>query len=373
MMFEKIFQFVSFIGAAQGVILSLVFLSGRNLSQTRKLMGVFILFFSLGLLEPYIESNLTHYPFFQWLLVILVMGNFLYGPLIYLFVYYFIHQEQTFRRVQCLHFLPFGIGLVISIIPELSGVNGKSGLADLLVFEGLIVQILTYNILAIKMLRKYRNQQESGKYYQLKDIRWLEHFLVFLTSIYVLSFTISHLIMLGMEVNRFYLLVQLTITLSIYLLSYKSMLIPEIFSLKTGTDLSKNGMKKYQRSGLKPDEAVLYLEQLKQYMKERKAYLNPNVTIEQMAQDMSISRHHLTQVINEHFKKNFYGFVNQYRVEEVKRMITDKKYNHFSLSALGLEAGFKSKTTFNANFKKETGLTPSEWKMQQKNRSRLSG
>jgi AraC-like DNA-binding protein len=247
------------------------------------------------------------------------------------------------------------------MIPINSGAPSGSGLGELIAFEGLIVQILTYNILAVRMLRKYRN------------IRWLEHFLVFLTGIYVLSFTISHLIMMGVEANKFYLLVQLTITLSIYLLSYKSILIPEIFSLKTSADPSRNGMKKYERSGLKPEEAVLYLEQLKLYMEERKAYLNPNMTIDQMAKDMGISRHHLTQVINEHFNKNFYGFVNHYRVEEVKRMITDKKYNHLSLSALGLEAGFKSKTTFNSNFKKETNLTPSEWKNRQKNRSRLSG
>jgi hypothetical protein len=192
---------------------------GRNLSLCRKLMGVFILLFSLGLLEPYMESNLTHYLIFKWILAIVVMGNFLYGPLIYLFVYYIINHDKGFRRVHYLHFLPFGLGLLISMIPINSGAPSGSGLGELIAFEGLIVQILTYNILAVRMLRRYRKQQEPGRFHRLKDIRWLEHFLVFLTGIYVLSFTISHLIMMGVEANKFYLLVQLTITLSIYLLS----------------------------------------------------------------------------------------------------------------------------------------------------------
>ncbi len=371
-MFEQVFQFISFIGAGQGLILSIVFLSGKNISLTRKLMGIFILFFSLGLLEPYMEANLTQYPFFKWTFTVLALGNFLYGPLIYLFVYYLVKSQRTFRSSHYLHFSPFALGLTLEIITVLIGGNSffESDLAGFIAFEGLIIQILFYNILAIWLLRKYRNQPtQNENIHNSKDIQWLEFFLIFITCIYVLSFTISHLIIFGLEVNKFYLLVQLTITVGIYLLSYKSMLIPEVFNLKTGH--SKNGMKKYERSGLKEEKAISYREQLTQYMNKEKPYRNPNITIDQVAKDMEISRHHLTQVINEHFNKNFYAFVNDYRVEEVKQMIMDDKFNHLNLSALGLEAGFKSKTAFNTNFKKVTGLTPSEWKNQHNKTSKI--
>jgi AraC-like DNA-binding protein len=67
-------------------------------------------------------------------------------------------------------------------------------------------------------------------------------------------------------------------------------------------------------------------------------------------------------VINEHFKLNFFDFVNQYRVEAFKERIVNPKYGNFSLLGVAFECGFNSKSAFNRIFKKSTGLTPSQYK-----------
>jgi len=75
-----------------------------------------------------------------------------------------------------------------------------------------------------------------------------------------------------------------------------------------------------------------------------------------------IPTHQLSRVINEHFGRNFFDFINGYRVAEVKRKILDPAYAHFSLLGIAFESGFNSKSAFNRVFKKITGQTPSQFK-----------
>jgi AraC-like DNA-binding protein len=80
-----------------------------------------------------------------------------------------------------------------------------------------------------------------------------------------------------------------------------------------------------------------------------------------MADDLSISKHRLSQAINSGRKKNFYKFINEFRIEEVKDRLSDSAYAHYSILGIALECGFNSKTSFNRIFKEETGLTPTEF------------
>jgi len=70
----------------------------------------------------------------------------------------------------------------------------------------------------------------------------------------------------------------------------------------------------------------------------------------------------LSQIINENFNRNFYDLINEYRVKEVKKCLSNQKYNNFTLLGIAYECGFNSKASFNGVFKKFTGLTPSEFK-----------
>jgi AraC-like DNA-binding protein len=81
-----------------------------------------------------------------------------------------------------------------------------------------------------------------------------------------------------------------------------------------------------------------------------------------MADDLAISRHKLSHVINSGQKKNFYKFINHFRVEEAKTMLADPSFDHYSVLGIAMECGFNAKTSFNRIFKEETGLTPTEFK-----------
>jgi len=119
---------------------------------------------------------------------------------------------------------------------------------------------------------------------------------------------------------------------------------------------------KYSGSRLKDTEAKSYAGKLVNHMELSKQYLNPDLTLPQLAAELGISAHLLSQLINERFELNFFEFVNRYRVEAFKEKIADPRYANFSLLGIAFDCGFNSKSAFNRIFKKATGLTPSQYK-----------
>jgi len=119
---------------------------------------------------------------------------------------------------------------------------------------------------------------------------------------------------------------------------------------------------KYRKSGLSENDASQTLIRLLAYMEGNKPFLDDKLNLPNVAADLGISSNHLSQVINDQRKQNFFDFVNSFRVEEVKQKIVDPKNDAFSLLAIGLDCGFGSKSSFNRIFKKFTGQTPSQYK-----------
>lgn len=98
-------------------------------------------------------------------------------------------------------------------------------------------------------------------------------------------------------------------------------------------------------------------------MENDKPYLDGNLTILDLSAKTGIARHHITQVLNEKHKRNFFTFINEYRVKEVIERFGDPRFNNYTILAIAFDAGFNSKTTFNSFFKSQTGLTPSDYRL----------
>ncbi len=91
----------------------------------------------------------------------------------------------------------------------------------------------------------------------------------------------------------------------------------------------------------------------------KKNFLAPKISIAELSHRTGIPVNHLSKIINEQLRLNFFDFINSYRVEEFKRLVSEAKHEYFTLLGLAFEAGFNSKSTFNAMFKKFTEQTPS--------------
>ncbi len=120
--------------------------------------------------------------------------------------------------------------------------------------------------------------------------------------------------------------------------------------------------KKYRTSTLTVEERQQCIDTLLDYMDAEKPYLDPELTLHSLGEALSIKPHHLSEVLNEALGRNFYDFINMYRIEEVKEKMASPESSKLKLLALAFDAGFNSKTAFNRAFKKATGLPPSRYR-----------
>jgi AraC-like DNA-binding protein len=123
---------------------------------------------------------------------------------------------------------------------------------------------------------------------------------------------------------------------------------------------------KYSKSLLMIDQKELLMKMIIKCMVEDKYYLQPSITVQDMADKMHTQPRYISQVINELTGQNFINFINTYRVEEAKKLLRDPKFSDYSFIGISNEAGFNSKTAFNLAFKKYTGLTPKEFQKMNK-------
>ena len=89
-------------------------------------------------------------------------------------------------------------------------------------------------------------------------------------------------------------------------------------------------------------------------------YMDPDITLDKLAESLKILPRDLSSLINRHFGINFYEFINRYRIEEAKRMLTSEKYRATTITDIYLKVGFNSKSVFYTFFKKLEGMTPSQ-------------
>jgi AraC-like DNA-binding protein len=90
--------------------------------------------------------------------------------------------------------------------------------------------------------------------------------------------------------------------------------------------------------------------------------LDSDISLITLADSLGLNPKTLSFVINEHIRKNFNHYINEWRIEEVKKRLDDKAYDHFKMLSIAFDCGFNSKSTFNLAFKKATGLSPSEYR-----------
>jgi len=141
-------------------------------------------------------------------------------------------------------------------------------------------------------------------------------------------------------------------------------------SLLIGEDqpyIENTDRQKYRKSSLSDDQSYDILKQLLHVMRTDRPFVDPELTLPKLSSRLSVSTHHLSQVLNGTLRKNFYHFVNEYRTREAGRLLFSPESSHLSILGIAMEAGFNSKNAFYAAFKKHTGMTPSQFRQHRRN------
>lgn len=168
----------------------------------------------------------------------------------------------------------------------------------------------------------------------------------------------NSLIFIAYLIGMFYLYLIGTITFSIVFY----VLLIFFLSKKNRDVIFKDIPEKYASKKIVETEAEDLLEKLNELITAEALYKNTNIKISDIAKEINITPHKLSQLLNDNLGKSFAAFMNEYRIEEAKKLLQERK--ELTLEAVGFEAGFSSKSNFYATFKKIVGLTPSQFQKQ---------
>lgn len=301
-------------------------------------------------------------------------------PLLYLYSKYIVRDGLGFRRSDCLHFVPFLLSILLVMLFYNQSI--EQNLASYLTYYdsqivlrtilgyGLISSVWIYSILTIVGIYRYRQRIMNAYSYESSKInlRWLLFLAVFFLIFYNYTIIVASCQMQGVSLGILGKLGNPVSLLITYVLSYFGLRQQLLITERSIPDLNPNAIQRvpdashYVKSGLKDEQAAEYAKRLVGSMEQQKAWKDTELSIAKLSSQTGIPKHYITQTLNEYMGKNFYTFVNEYRAEYAKRLISSKEYANWSFLAIAYESGFNSKTAFNVFFKKYTGMTPSEFR-----------
>jgi AraC-like DNA-binding protein len=303
-----------------------------------------------------------------------------YGPLLLLYAQRMTSEHPVFNPRYLFHFSPFFVFLIASLFfidePVMHGTEGFLVIDRFVSFRivyavTFFVSITAYSIATFVVIHRHqRRLKELVSYSSGKiTLQWLLGLSITFYLGYVLMFIFGGAdILTGFMPFDPYELSFIGLTILTFLFTIFGFNQPTIFGevvrerrKDPEKEAENNNQKKYARSGLKKKDIERYKGLIGKYMVIEKPYLDRELSIYDLAEQLKIPRHFLSEVINEHMGKNFYNLVNDYRVEEVKKRMLNPSYKHLTILAIAYDSGFNSKSSFNTIFKEKTGMTPSEY------------
>jgi len=228
----------------------------------------------------------------------------------------------------------------------------------------ILIQAFFYTLLSYITIRKHQRRiQQFSSNTEGINLNWLEYIILVMLIVNII-YIIYNLFYDPKSLNFF---INTVFLLVIYWVGYYSMKQREIYPLEEKQreeliSINENSSSEEVKRKLISDEELLKIKiSLQTLMEVQKPYLDSELNLIRLAEMLSVSTHHLSYVINTGFGKNFFQYVNEYRVDYAKKLLKEPD-SKLSILGIAYESGFNSKTSFNTTFKKVTGQTPSEFK-----------
>jgi AraC-like DNA-binding protein len=375
--------FLLLFGGLQGILL-IVFLLRRKLQHNAYIfllcyLGVLLLQLTLKVMSKiWLMEN---WPVFYSLAHYLPL---LYGPFLFLFVQGIFHDNKDGAKT-FIHFIPFISFWLLVTVAET--VNVPS-FVEMILYNPqlratlLMVSLGWYHWKAFAVWQEDISKTEKQNR-EINSIRnaWIHQFIRISFIVCMVIVIALYLLYMNYPSGHGYRYGFVALTLFIYWITWSALKQPGLFLVVGGAAsvhpqqlpvlFVHRRIKKYARSTLDQKEKQRIASALQLCMDHDKLYLDPSITIDQLAGKIECTRHILSQVMNEYIGKSFYDYINHYRVEEAKTLLLSSEKKHFKIASIAYDAGFNSLSTFNDVFRKTTGCTPSQFTKQVSVRQRV--
>ncbi|MCR9248866.1 MAG: helix-turn-helix domain-containing protein [bacterium] len=354
-------NFYFLIAVVQGLILAFIIVFKRPVRKSNIFFGLLILFCSLSLLHLILEESIHA---FNSKFPVPMEFSLSYGPLAYLHILYIKDPLRKFRAKDLLHFLPSFLldGVFFTSIFLWIGNNMEWAQQNIPLIQTVALFIALFGAiqLACYAYLIYRESKEAKRV--LRDFEkiktWLNYLISFWSVLIVFLFIavpIALSVIEQVDENSEFLYKPLgsIIALFIYVTGY-------LYVLKY-SKLVETYSDRISKFSFSTDELSDKKDEILKVLSEEKIYQDPGLTIAKMARQLNWPINNVSRIINESLHTNFNDLINHHRIIAFKERIVQPESEKYSIVGLGQEVGFSSKASFYRAFKKETGMTPSEF------------
>lgn len=374
--YMQLFDFLTVAEFSQAILLIFILLIMEKNKKANIFFGAFLFILSSNFFSFYLfKSDIKILTF--TIAALSVPGISILGTLIYLYALFMTGLLEKFRVKYLVHFVIYFINFVLftTAVYNLKGASSDSENFKKTIFIilsiGFINSIL-YTVYTLVILKRYYKKIEN--YYsdiEKMNLNWVMKItsLSFIVlAFWCISFWFVHLGIISKSPVNMAFNITMFIIIN-FITAYYLINQPEIFkqNLEMNQEIDdkpeiKSAAEKYAKQSIDERMQDEYMTNLESIMNEKKPYLDENITIKDLAEVMGIPSHHLSIVINNKLNKNFYTFINEYRIKESLEILKDPDNSDANILSIAFKSGFNSKSTFNSTFKKITGLTPSEYR-----------
>jgi AraC-like DNA-binding protein len=366
---SRLLSYINLAGAIHALIQSLVLaLTRRGNRLANRYMALFLLALAIGMASGMV-AILDLYDI--WPALAILMGPIIlaYSPLFYLYIRALTAEGRHQQLMPFLHGIPFLMGMLAygaylglsASGPATPGVYGFIVRFPWLVVLILsVLQMIAYVVAVVRLLRGHSARIKAAfSTIDRVNLGWLRRRLAVYAAIWGVGLVLLAAVRLEARavglVGQF---VFFLVALNTFVTGYRAMHQPEIIS---GLLEAEPG-RRYERSSLSLENAALYETRLRETMEREKLFLDPELTLPKLARALDIPASHLSQVINERLGRNFFEFINGYRVDAAKQRLASPGSGQQKLVAIAFDCGFNSLATFNRVFKELAGRPPSDFR-----------
>jgi AraC-like DNA-binding protein len=371
-MIYSVSELISYFGGIFGIVLSVVLLTrAKGAFSVRISFASYLITGSLMiLLGAMIYSGKILY--FPHLIRVDSPIHYLFPPIGFFFVYSVFKPGFKFRWIHLLNFLPFLFNLAeftpfflqnasFKIDYYTTYVSTHGSLAMPLHMFAKTMNALIYFGLQVYVFFKFRPKKTESSAFPLSTVIW---FWIFLAgqAIMLVGLFADQLTSVSFDIDPYRFSITM-VTFFIYDIVLALLFFPDMLYGNQVSPVELPLVKeKYIWSKLTADEKSVIMDKMTGYMKgEVKPYLNPKISLQEVSTVLDINPNRLSQAINEKTGLNFKDYINSYRVEEAKLLLSSPEFQKLTIEAIAEKAGFYSKSPFYSAFKKHTGMTPKEF------------
>jgi AraC-like DNA-binding protein len=368
----SLFSAILLIGAVQGTVLAIILFGRPKRSAADAVLGSWMGLFSLDIIVL-LASTEGLYRYFPHFLNGTAAFTFLYGPFFYFYVLFLIRSKKKWSPRDILHLIPFVFTLALltpffllpgdqKILSFEAARTAKASTAGMLFGAFRATQGTIYVLLGnVSAWRSAKGLKDRISDPRVANARWLSILGAFQAAIWVCALAAAVFLFMVPAVGRFLdQLIWPLAALSVESIGILAILRSGSFPRPAG-EIDADAVK-YRKTRLDPAEAREFESLVRQTIAERKPFLKPDLSLEDLAAETGIRAYQLSQVINDRLGSNFFSLINGLRVEEAKRRLTDPDESGKSVLEIAFACGFSSKASFNALFKRFAGTTPSEFR-----------